>query len=95
MRKYEIIYILDSSIGEEKIKELVEKFSEFIGTKGTVENVEEWGNRKLAYEIKKKTEGYYVVVNCEASVDMPAALERQFQITEDVLKYLIVSNEEK
>ena len=95
MKKYEVIYILDTAVGEEKIKELVEKFSAFISSKGTIENTEEWGNRKLAYEIKKKTEGYYVVVNFEASVEVPSELERQFKITEEVLKYLIVSNEDK
>ena len=95
MKKYEVVYILDTAVGEEKIKELVEKFSAFISSKGTIENVEEWGSRKLAYEIKKKSEGYYVVVNFEAPVDMPAELERQFKITEEVLKYLIVSNEDK
>ena len=95
MKKYEVIYILDTAVGEEKIKELVEKFSAFISSKGTIENTEEWGSRKLAYEIKKKTEGYYVVVNFEAPVELPSELERQFKITEEVLKYLIVSNEDK
>lgn len=93
MVKYEIIYIVDSGLGEEPVKSLVEKFTAFIEENSTVEKIDEWGKKKLAYPIDKKTEGYYVCSNVIAAPDFPAILDRQFRITEGILKHLIVKEE--
>ena len=73
--KYETLYIIDPAQGEEGIKALVEKFKAMVETHGTLENLEEWGSRKLAYPINDLTEGYYVLMNYTAVPEFPA--ERQ------------------
>jgi small subunit ribosomal protein S6 len=89
-RKYETIFIVDSSIGEEAVKEVVEKFTNLIKEAGEIEKIDEWGNKKLAYEIKDKSEGYYVLVLFEADTEFPQELERIYKISEGILKYLII-----
>lgn len=93
MVKYEIIYIVDSSLGEDAVKAMVEKFTTYIEENTTVEKIDEWGKKRLAYPIDKKTEGYYVCSNVIAAPDFPAMLDRQFRITEGILKHLIVKEE--
>ncbi|QEK13507.1 30S ribosomal protein S6 [Crassaminicella thermophila] len=95
MRKYEVMFILKSNLEEEKRNALIEKFKGIIETNGEIEKVDEWGNRKLAYEIKKMNEGYYVVMNFKADKDVPKELDRNFRISDDVMRHLIVSVEEK
>ncbi len=95
MRKYETLFILKPSIEEEKKVELLEKFKGIIAADGEVEKVEEWGNRKLAYEIEKVREGYYVLVNFKANPELPKELERNFKIADEVIRYIIVNLEDK
>ena len=66
MNKYESVIIINPSIEEQAIKDLVTKFTDLINNNGKVESVDERGTQKLAYPIKKKEEGYYVVINFEA-----------------------------
>ncbi|MBR3974620.1 MAG: 30S ribosomal protein S6 [Clostridia bacterium] len=91
MSKYETVAVFSLKEGEEKAKELVEKFKALIEANGTMEAVDEWGNRKLAYPINYETEGYYVLYTYEAGVDFPAELDRIFNITDGVLRSLIVA----
>ncbi|MBQ2758727.1 MAG: 30S ribosomal protein S6 [Clostridia bacterium] len=91
MSKYETVAVFSVKEGEEKAKELVEKFKALIEANGTMEAVDEWGNRKLAYPINYETEGYYVLYTYEAGVDFPAELDRIFNITDGVLRSLIVA----
>ncbi len=95
MRKYETLFILRPSIEEEKKNEVLEKFKGIIAADGEVEKVEEWGNRKLAYEIEKLREGYYVLINFKANSELPKELERNFKISDDVIRYIIINLEEK
>lgn len=95
MRKYETLFVLRPNLEEEKRKELIEKFSSIINADGEVVKVDEWGNRKLAYEIEKLKEGYYVLVDFKASPELPKELERNFGITEDVIRFVVVNREEK
>lgn len=95
MRKYETIFILRPSIEEEKRIEAIEKFKAIIAADGEIEKVEEWGNRKLAYEIEKIREGYYVLVSFKANPTLPLELERNFKISDDVIRYIIVNLEDK
>lgn len=90
MNKYETIYIISPTIDEEQVKAIVEKFGSLVSENGELEKVEEWGKKKFAYEVQDQKEGYYVLMNFSANPDFPAELERNFKITENVLKYLIV-----
>lgn len=95
MRKYETIFILDCGIEEEAQKALIERVKgEIEGAGGTVETLDEWGKKRLAYAINYKTEGYYVFIEFEAGTDTPMALERIYRITEGILKGLIVRKDD-
>ena len=93
MNKYEVMYIISPTVEEEQVKALVEKFNELISEHGEIEKVEEWGRKKLAYEVQDQKEGYYVLVYFTANPEFPAELERIFKINEDILKYLILNRE--
>ncbi|HHW31340.1 MAG TPA: 30S ribosomal protein S6 [Clostridiaceae bacterium] len=88
--KYEAIFIVNTELEEEGIKALVEKFKNLLETSAQLENIDEWGKRKLAYPIKDRSEGYYVMVEFSSDSQFPKELERNFKITEGVLKYIIV-----
>lgn len=68
----------------------MEKFKGIVETNGEIENVEEWGTRKLAYEINKINEGYYVLVNFNAAADIPKELDRNLKIADEVIRHMIV-----
>ncbi len=95
MRKYETLFVLRPSLEEEKRNEIIEKFKNIIAADGEVEKVEEWGNRKLAYEIEKLRDGYYVLVNFKANTELPKELERNFKIADEVIRYMVINLEEK
>lgn len=88
--KYEAMLIFSLKDGEDQVAAQVEKFKTLIEKNGTVENVDEWGKRRLAYLINDEAEGYYVVFNFESDVDFPAELERIARITDGVLRILTV-----
>ena len=94
MRKYETIFILHPSLDEEAVKANIEKFKGVIENGGgTIENVDFWGKRKLAYEIAKVNEGFYTLINFEANTELPKELDRVFRITDGVIRHIIVKNE--
>ena len=97
MNRYEMIYIIDADLEEAARKELIEKVSALITNNGgEIEKVDEtWGKRRLAYAIDYKTEGWYVLVTFKAPAELPRELERNLQINENVLRYLVVKLEEK
>jgi len=95
MRKYETLFVLKNNIEEAARVALIEKFTGIINNDGEVTNVDEWGTKKLAYEIEKLTEGYYVLVNFKSSTELPRELERNFKISDDVLRYVVINKEEK
>lgn len=93
---YELIYIIDTVVAEEERKAIIERFSELIKqNNGEVTKVDEWGKRRLAYAINDKMEGYYVLVNFSADSLLPKELERNLEINEQVMRYLITRVEEK
>jgi len=94
MNKYESVVIINPNLEAESIKALIEKISNLINSNGTVNSVEELGKRKLAYEIKKLNEGYYVVVKFEAKPELITELERVYRITDEVMKFIVVKEEE-
>lgn len=88
--KYEAMVVFSVKNDEEQIKALVEKFSDLIKANGTLTNVDEWGKRKLAYEINYESEGYYVVYDFESKPDFPAEFERIINITDGILRSVVV-----
>ena len=96
MKNYELSLVFISNLSEEekvanleKVKELIARFG------GEVTNVDDWGKRKLAYEINKQKEGFYYFIQFNAETSTPAELESRLRITETVLRYLIVRLDEK
>lgn len=93
MNKYESVVIINPSVEEEKVKELSQKFTDIINNDGKVEKIEDLGKKKLAYEVKKNKEGYYVVINFEANSDLIAELERNYRIMDEVIKFITIKAE--
>ena len=87
---YEIVYIVDPSLGEEAIASVVAKFTALAEQNGSAVEVEEWGKRKLAYAIDYKTEGYYVLMSFTSDPSFPKELDRVMGITEGILRSMIV-----
>lgn len=94
MRKYETIFILSPLFDEETVKANIEKFKGVIENGGgTVDNVDFWGKRKLAYEIKKVGEGFYTLFSFTAGPELPKELDRVFRITDGVIRHIIVNEQ--
>ena len=87
--KYEVLYVLNPNLTEEETQAIVEKFKTLIEQNGTVDEMEEWGKRKLAYEINYLTEGYYVLVKFTSGPELPAELDRILGITDGVIRSLV------
>ena len=94
MNKYESVIIINPSADEEKVKSLVDRFSDVINKDGKVEKVDNLGKKRLAYEVKKNREGIYVVIYFEAEPTLIAELERNYRITDEVIKFIVVKVEE-
>ena len=88
--KYEAALVLSVANGDEAVNALKEKFNDLIAKNGTVENVDEWGKRRLAYPINDETEGYYVFTAFVSEPAFPAELERIAGITEGVLRIMVI-----
>ena len=88
--KYEVMYIINPNLTEEETAGMVEKFKALVEANGTLEELEEMGKRKLAYEINYLTEGYYVLMKFTSGPEFPAELDRILGITEGILRRLIV-----
>ena len=95
MNKYESIIIVNPNVDEAGLKALEEKFTGLINENGKVESVENMGKKKLAYEVKKNSEGYYVVTTFEGEPSLIAELERNYRITDDVIKFMVIRQDEK
>lgn len=87
--KYELVVIFNTKQGEEKIKEEIAKFKSLIEENGTLITLDEWGKRKLAYEINDEIDGYYVLFNFKSKPDFPVEIERRLNIAEGVLRFLV------
>lgn len=88
--KYEAMLVFSLKEGEEQAKALTEKFKALIEKNGTIEDTDEWGKRKLAYEINYENEGYYVLYTFESAPDFPAELERIIKIADGILRSIVV-----
>ena len=92
---YETLFAVSGNLVEDDIKALVEKFVNLVKENATDVDVNEWGKRRFAYPINYVTEGYYVLVSYKSNSDFPQELERQFGITEGVLRYMTTIKCEK
>ena len=88
--KYEVALVLSVANGDEAVNALKEKFNDLIAKNGAVENVDEWGKRRLAYPINDETEGYYIFTTMTCEPSLPAELERIAGITEGVLRIMVI-----
>ncbi len=88
MGKYESIFIVNATLDEAAIAEVVAKFKGLVEENGTLVSVDEWGKRRLAYEINHMREGYYVLMTFDAPTDFPAELDRLYGINDAVIRYL-------
>ena len=95
MHKYETIIIINPNADEDAVKALTDRYSDMINKEGKIEKVDNVGKKKLAYEVKKNSEGIYVVFYYEANPSLISELERNFRITDDVIKYLTINVTEK
>ena len=87
---YEAMLVFSVTKGDESVNALVEKFKALIEANGTIDNIDDWGKRKLAYEINYESEGYYLLVDFTCEPEFPAELDRVVKITEGVLRSLII-----
>jgi small subunit ribosomal protein S6 len=94
LKNYEIVMVYSLSNGEDAVEALKKKFTDLISKNGTLGEVENWGKRKLAYPINYENEGYYTVINFACEEDFPAELDRVINITDGVLRSLIVAKGE-
>ena len=91
MNSYELLYILNNELADEAKESVIEKLNAVVtGNGGTVDSVDKWGTRRLAYPINYKNEGYYVLVNFTAPATLPDELERVMRITDAVVRFMIV-----
>lgn len=93
MINYEVMFIIDPTLEDEKKDAAVERVKGIITAEGEVGSVDVWGLRKLAYPIQKKNEGYYVVIDFKAEPTLPAELDRRLKISEDFMRHIIVNKD--
>ncbi len=92
---YEAVYIVDPDLGDERISAITAKYRQIIETGGgAIEKIDVWERRRLAYEIKGRTEGIYIVMQFQAKPPVEAELRRIFQISEDQIRYLIIRRDD-
>ena len=94
MAKYETMLVTSSTQDEEATATLVGKFKSLIEKNGTIDSVDEWGKRRLAYPINDETEGVYTIISFTSGPDFPAELDRVYKITDGVLRSMIVAKPE-
>ena len=94
MNQYEVMYVIDPALEDSARIELINRFSDLVKKNGgEIDRVDEWGKRRLAYAINYKTEGYYVLMYIKAPSELPRELERNLQIADSVLRYLVIRYE--
>ena len=94
MNQYEIMYVIDPTLEDGARTDLINRFSDLVKKNGgEIDRVDEWGKRRLAYAIQYKTEGYYVLMYVKGPSAMPAEIERNMRINENVLRSLVIRYE--
>lgn len=91
--KYETLFIVNPTLGDEEIAAVVDKFKSLIEANGTVEKIDDWGKRRLAYPINDLMEGYYTLVEFTSVPSFPAELDRKYKIDDNIMRSLIIAQE--
>ena len=96
MHKYELALVVNARIEDDARTAVVEKAKEYVTRAGgAITDVEDWGKKKLAYDIQKMSEGFYYFIHFDAEATAPAELERHVRIMDNVLRFLCVRTDEK
>ena len=91
MKVYETTYIIDAQLEDSAIEERIQRITDFLSSRAQeVIQIDRWGERRLAYEIKKRQQGYYVFMQCQAESTVVSELEQMFRLDEGILRYLTV-----
>ncbi len=88
--KYETIFVVDPTLGEDGVKELADKFTALIESNAVIDKVTDWGKKRLAYPINDLTEGYYTLINFTSEHSFPTELERIYNITDGILRSIVI-----
>lgn len=95
MREYEILFVLDPALDEDKKTDLIETIKSIINGAGEAGEADVWGERRLAYTINDRTTGFYVVLPFKAEPELPKELDRRLKINENVMRHIIVCEDEE
>ncbi|MDD2221579.1 MAG: 30S ribosomal protein S6 [Clostridia bacterium] len=91
MNNYEVLYIIENSLDEAAKEAAITKFEGVVTSNGgTVDKIDKWGSKKLAYPIDYKTDGYYVLMTFASASDLPRELERQMRISDEIIRFLVI-----
>lgn len=95
MRKYEVVYVIRPDLDEEGTQAVIDRFSELVANQGgEVLKIDKWGKRRLAFEVKDFREGFYVIMHIDAEPKVADELDRVFKITDSVIRFIIVREDE-
>jgi small subunit ribosomal protein S6 len=95
LRKYEVVYVIRPDLDEENTTAVIDRFSELVKTQGgEVLNIDKWGKRRLAFEVKDFREGFYVIMHMNAEPQVADELDRVFKITDSIIRFIIVRDDE-
>ncbi len=95
MNNYEVMFIIEAALEQEKKEAAIEMVKEIITAGGEVGKVNVWGTRKLAYPIQKKNEGFYAVIEFKANPELPKELDRRLKISDSIIRHIIINKDEK
>ena len=95
MTNYELMFIIESTLEDAVRDQTIDTVKGIIAENGEITKADVWGMKKLAYPIRKKNEGYYVIVEFKANSDFPKELDRRLKISDNVIRHLIVNRDEK
>ena len=93
MSNYEVTFIIDPTLDDEKKEAAIERVKEVISSEGEVVNVDVWGLRRLAYPIQKQNDGYYAVIEFKAEPTLPQELDRRLKISDDFIRHIIINKD--
>ena len=91
---YEVVYIMNPALGEDGIAALIEKFKALVEANGTLNELDEWGKRRMAYPINDLLDGHYVLMSFTSGAAFPAELDRILKITDGVIRSMIICKDE-
>ena len=95
MNNYEVMFVIEAALDDAKKEEVIETVKGIIAAEGELGNVNVWGNRRLAYPINKKNDGYYVVAEFKSNPQMPKELDRRLRISDSIIRHIIINKDEK